>query len=219
VSVKDSGWVFNGLLVVVDFLQVLLLYLTLKTIGRQADIAEKQETQMIRAGEQTERIISQMQDTAQRQLRAYVSVPTALLNFKTPEAPEVQVHIKNTGQTPAYDTQGWIHMWLESYPLAIVLPEPPEDFHKAKELLGPDCIRVFVNTMNIAVPLLPVIGTPFGTIYVYGEIRYKDAFGENRFTKYRFIYGGNEGVRNSKPDSNGVITALLKPASDGNEAN
>jgi hypothetical protein len=49
-------WLFNGLLVIVGFLQVLLLKKTLTTINRQADIAENQKTLMEQAGQQTERI-------------------------------------------------------------------------------------------------------------------------------------------------------------------
>ena len=41
----------------------------------------------------------------------------------------------------------------------------------------------------------------------------------HRYTKYRFIYGGNEIVRKSKPDAEGVIAALLSPDTDDNEAN
>jgi hypothetical protein len=160
-------------------------------------------------------------DTAQRQLRAYLSVPTTLMKFPKPDVPEVQVHIKNCGQTPAYDVHGWIHMWIEDYPLKVNLPEPPQGFQKSKEVLGPGSVRIFVNArgMPISGRSLSLLGTPLGTIFVYGEVRYKDAFGVQRFTKYRFMYGGTEGVRKSKPDAEGVVTALLKPDTDGNDAN
>jgi len=223
-SVRDNGidwrlWVFNGPLVIVGGLQVWLLFATLKTINRQADIAKNQEAQMIQAGKQTERIISQMNETTQRQLRAYICVSTALLKFQRPDVPEVQIHLKNFGQTPAYDVSGWIHMWIEEYPLSIALPEPPEAFPKSKEIMGPNCVRIFVNAKNPPIPTqsLPLLGTVKGTIFAYGEVRYKDAFGVERYTKYRLIYGGREGVRNRTVK--GVVTALLKPDTDGNEAN
>jgi hypothetical protein len=162
-----------------------------------------------------------MGDTAQRQLRAYLCVPTALMKFQKPDLPEVQVHLKNSGQTPAYDVRGWIHMWIEDYPLKVTLPEPPQDFERSSEVMGPGTLRIFVNARDVPIAgrSLSLLGTPKGTIYVYGEVRYKDAFGVERYTKYRFIYGGSEGVRKSKPDSEGVVTALLKPDRDGNDAN
>ncbi len=223
-SVGDNGidwrlWVFNGLLVIVGGLQVWLLFATLKTVNRQADIAKNQETQMIEAGKQTERIISQMNETTERQLRAYICVSTALLKFQSPDVPEVQVHLKNFGRTPAYDVSGWIHMWIEAYPLSVALPEPAVAFPKSNEIMGPNCIRIFVNAKNPPIPTqsLPLLGTAKGTIFAYGEVRYKDAFGVDRYTKYRLIYGGREGVRNRTVA--GVVTALLKPDTDGNEAN
>lgn len=160
-------------------------------------------------------------DTAQRQLRAYVCVNSALLKFSQPEVPEVQIHLKNSGQTPAYEVRGWIHIWIEKYPLKISLPEPPEGFQKSKEIMGPGSTRTYVIAKKPPIPSqsLPLLGTTEGTIYAYGEVRYKDAFGGERYTKYRLIYGGSEGVRKSRPDAEGLVTALLKPDSDGNEAN
>ena len=62
-----------------------------------------------------------------------------------------------------------------------------------------------------AVPAAAVslLGTQHGTIYVYGEVRYRDIFGTERFTKYRLMYGGAEGERSGK----------MKPCDEGNEAN
>ena len=39
-----------------------------------------------------------------------------------------------------------------------------------------------------------LLGTPAGTIYVYGEVWYIDVFEIERSTRYRLIYGGLEGV-------------------------
>jgi hypothetical protein len=160
-------------------------------------------------------------DTAQRQLRAYICVSSALLKFLRPEVPEIQVHLKNSGQTPAYDVTGWIHMWIEEYPLKVLLPEPPEGFQRSREIIGPASIRTYIIAKKPPIPTesLPLLGTTRGTIYVYGEVRYKDAFGCERFTKYRLIYGGSEGVRKSKPDADGLATAFLKPDREGNESN
>jgi hypothetical protein len=213
-------WLFSLCLVLVGALQIWLLFRTLQTTNRQADIAEQQKLQMIQAGQQTERILGQMRESTQRQLRAYICVSSALLKFPKTDVAEVQIHLKNHGQTPAYDVEGWIHTWTESYPLAVVLPEPPEGFERSREIMGPGSVRIYVNTKVISpVENLPLLGTPGGTIYAYGEVRYKDAFGESRFTKYRLIYGGSEGVRKLKPDTEGIVTALLKPDTDGNEAN
>lgn len=64
---------------------------------------------------------------------------------------------------------------------------------------------------------MQIIGTPKFTLYVYGEIRYKDAFGKERFTRYRLIHGGTEGVRMVR-DKDGTENWMLKPDAEGNEA-
>jgi len=63
-----------------------------------------------------------------------------------------------------------------------------------------------------------LIGTKIGTVYVYGEIRYRDAFGKERYTKYRLMYGGADGGRKGL-DAKGVPIGYLQPEIEGNEAN
>lgn len=53
-----------------------------------------------------------------------------------------------------------------------------------------------------------LLGTSEGTIYVYGKLMYVDAFGKERTTKYRLIYGGRE-----KPTE-----GRMGPDIEGNEA-
>jgi hypothetical protein len=47
------------------------------------------------------------------------------------------------------------------------------------------------------------------TLWVYGEIHYRDAFGIDRFTRYRFQIGGGVGIQ-------GVNLAISE---EGNEEN
>ena len=217
--------IFTGLLVVVGFLQVIVLVWqtciflkTLRTINLQARIYERQRIQMVNAGEQTEQIIEQMRDTAHRQLRAYVLVWAAQIKFKNLNAPEVQVHFKNFGQTPAYQLHGWISIWIGEYPLKISLPQPPSDFRKGTETLGPSRSTMFTASKNPAVSaqFVPLLGTARGTIFIYGEVSYIDAFGHSRKTRYRLMHGGSEPAHTFTKD--GILTALLKPDTEGNES-
>ncbi len=151
-------------------------------------------------------------DTAQRQLRAYVNVDSAAIDLTHPAAPKATVVFKNFGHTPAYDVQIWIHMWIEVHPLAIDLPTPPANFRMGKDILAPGRPRISQITKYppVSPEAVPLLGTPQGTIYVYGEVRYRDAFGNDRWTKYRLIWGGPEGV---------PLTSSLQADSEGNEAN
>ncbi|MCP1844036.1 hypothetical protein J2R78_007003 [Bradyrhizobium sp. USDA 4538] len=151
-----------------------------------------------------------MQDTAERQLRAYVGVDNASIKQVETGSPEVAVYIKNFGQTPAHDVKMWIHMWIERHPLRVKLPEPPPDLPTSTAVLYPGSEVIFYANKipPVPAPAIPALGTAEGTVYVYGAIRYRDVFGRHRTTKYRLMHGGREPSRNG----------LMKRDHDGNEA-
>lgn len=162
------------------------------------------------AATSTERSIAVMADTAERQLRAYVAIERAWIEFPEEGVPKVTVVAKNAGQTPANELSHWIHQWVERYPLKIELPEPPEDFATAVSVLAAGA----THEMGITHPKPIVkpwafeeIGTEEATIYVYGKILYKDVFGIERLTRYRLMYGGPGEVRPGQ----------LSPCESGNE--
>jgi hypothetical protein len=160
-----------------------------------------------RAGENQKRL---MADTAERQLRAYVNVAGGKITFEQPDAPEWHLVVKNFGQTPAYDVRHWTHIWITEYPLSVELPVPDPDFPMSNSILAPGNHEDMVWKKEPPIPAnsLELIGTPAGTIFIYGEIRYVDAFGKHRLTRYRLIYGGQTPNR----------VGFLKPDREGNEA-
>ena len=63
-----------------------------------------------------ERQLAHFEDTAERQLRAYIFPRhTKLIDFNS--NPLVQIIFKNSGQTPAYDTALWATVAVAAYPL------------------------------------------------------------------------------------------------------
>ncbi len=204
--------VFTGVIAVATVVYVAVTCPLLKATKRSADAA----TASARAATTT---VDQMHNTAEKQLRAYVCVDSALLKFPQPDVPEAQVHFKNCGQTPAYDLRGWIHTWFAEYPLKEVLPTAPDDLRKGTETVAPGRKSTFVapKKPSLSPQNLAVLGTDKFTLYVYGEIRYRDVFGAEQFTKYRLIHGGAEGARRIL-DEVGTEQWLLKPDAEGNEA-
>jgi hypothetical protein len=178
-----------------------------------------QASEMTRATRVMDRQLKEMQESGERQMRAYVCLDSAVLKFPQPDVPEAQVNFRNSGQTPAYDVRGWIHTWLAAHPLNEALPPAPLDLMKGSETLAPDRITIFITPRKA--PLHPqfikVLGTPKLTFYVYGELRYKDVFGKERVTKFRLMHGGPGGVRSVR-NKEGAEGWNLKPDIDGNEA-
>lgn len=161
------------------------------------------------------RTLHQMRDTSQRQLRAYICVTRS--HAKIGERIEGEVHIKNFGQTPAYDVRQWMSVWVEAHPLGVVLPEPEPTFRMARAVLGPGDPLIMRARQNLPAPGAN-LGTPEATIYVYGRVLYRDAFGEQRQTSYRLIFGGPEAVSPEIARTEQNFTVLLKPDLEGNEA-
>jgi hypothetical protein len=203
-------WVFNAALVIVGFLQW-------RVLTSQAKIAHNQELQMIEAGKQTREIINQMKDTATRDLRAYVGVSKIKLDISDPRQPIGLVEIQNFGRSPAYKVRHWTGISPQPYPLIATLPpSPATEFSVA--VLHPNIPNLGVVALKKRLPDSVVIGTPQWTIYVYGEVIYEDAFGNQRNTYFRFFYGGPEPLQKYQ-ESSGHWYGAMKPYTEGNDAN
>jgi hypothetical protein len=232
---------FTGILAGVGVLQLVVMFLTWWIYRRQAHEMRRQRHEMRRqrhvmyrqwkamraqlgqmesAGKQTDQLIETMRDTAMRELRAYVCMSEAMIEFRQERAPEVQVHIKNCGKTPAYDVEMWIGVALGQYPGPLTLPPPPEGFRKSKSLLAPGEKPHAIVFRHSVIPedQMPIFGTSELTMFVYGEITYRDAFGKQRITRYRLMYGGIEPMR-LRDKGGGIAAGFLKPDTIGNEAN
>jgi hypothetical protein len=198
---RKLAW-FTGLLFLAGILQAVALVWQARVLRGTLDAINRQTATLI--------------DTAIRQLRAYVCVDSAALKFPQPGVPEPQIHFRNCGQTPAYECRGWIATWFGEHPLNGVLPPPPGNLIKGAEVLAPGRKTIFVAPTKPPLPaqFLALLGTPKFTLYVYGEVHYRDAFGKNRWTKYRLTYGGTQGVRKA-PDKE---EWFLQPDIEGNEA-
>jgi hypothetical protein len=160
------------------------------------------------------------EDTAKRQLRAYICVNTAALELFSPNQPTPIVNFKNCGQTPAYDVRCWIHTWIAHYPLTETLPIPPEDFMMASNTLGPGGTTHMVAPKKAPLDQFTtnMLGTATATYFVYGRVTYKDVFGRQWYTNYRLMYGGpREQIDNRKADGKDQVW-VLSPDVEGNEA-
>lgn len=169
--------------------------------------------------------------TARRQLRAYVAVERGIIaNVADPPTPKgekietvarilhpdagptIQITIKNSGQTPAYDLVHWATARLDKFPLETELASMPDPRSKYRNVVGPGIPEV--KTIRLPKPLeLPEkIGLREGSlaIYCWGEIVYRDAFGKRRYTRYRCMYGYMCGII-------GVATDMVY-CEEGNEA-
>jgi hypothetical protein len=178
--------------------------------------------------------LSQMRDSSERQLRAYViSESSTIFNVSNPVpifpgqvfkptgaeitnpacGPGVRIQIKNAGQTPAYDVAHWGNICFREFPLKSHLPARDPNFMPVKSVLGPGIPSTKLLFMPQALTAKEVADLRAGNaaVYVYGEISYRDTFGKDWYTKYRVMHhplGGAIGVSTD-----------LTFCDEGNEAN
>jgi hypothetical protein len=145
----------------------------------------------------------------QRELRAYVTVSEGrILDPRDPTKRRAIIKATNCGQTPAYDQTIWISTAARPYPLTVDLTDKAPEAPLGKRILGPgqetviDCpVGPFSGGIEVR------IAESKAAVLVYGEIRYRDAFNEDRVTKYRFFCQGD-----------GMLDGRLSPDIGGNEA-
>ena len=205
-SDPQSGMVIVTALLVVATFALVVVALSVMVV------ASRQKRALNIQADRIEATVGSARETAMYELRAYVHVDTAEINVENRNEPSIKVTARNFGRTPAMNVRHWIYMWTEKHPLIgpDILPVPPDDFQMATSVLPPDGHHQI--PINRKPPPLPdivasLLGTPEATLYVYGEIRYRDVFGEERNTKYRLVYGGSEPIDDKH----------LKPDVDGNE--
>jgi hypothetical protein len=188
------------LLVIVGGGQLILFYVQLKLIRESLDDAKiaaeaaKESADVARIQADTARAtLIAMQDTAQRQLRAYIRLNT---NNTPSITGEFNVHsvIENSGQTPAYAVQTWtsVEVFANPLPEGHQFNTAPEVFSGARFVVNPDSVHSSWSFRNNNVPLtneeIAAIGDEYLTLYYWGEVRYLDAFGASHWSKFRLAW-------------------------------
>lgn len=177
--------VFTAVLAVVALVQIFFLIRADNTARTTADAAKRSADAAV---DSSNAVINQM--------RAHVSVGTArITGFESDGPIQIEFQITNKGQTPAFD------LTCES---GVTVREAGANRFKG-ELWPPDRVPPPLSKSSLAqgdsrsgemtVTQLraehkPAIREGTRAIFLYGEIRYRDAFEKPRYTKFRFMYGG-----------------------------
>lgn len=134
----------------------------------------------------TRRLVKGADKTAERQLRAYVMIDSVnLTNLAVGGNPEAHITFKNSGQTPASEMTHWARLGFLQFPTPSgSFPQKPQRILPASTLAPGGKVTI---TTGINQPLNPVTLAALQSshaLYLVGEIRYRDAFGEQRETDF-----------------------------------
>jgi hypothetical protein len=152
------------------------------------------------------------EDTARRQLRAYVFVAQVEIVDVGTSNVNAAVIIRNTGQTPAYDVTVSTGANAFNIPGNVTFTPTPVGPDSSRFIFGPDGLgrrNISLHSIIGAQTAIAAIKNGNGALYVWGEILYKDAFGEGQHTRFRHMIGGTA----SWPSDN-----MMTVCQDGNEA-
>ena len=161
-----------------------------------------------------------IKDNAQRQLRAYVFVSERFIKIdEATDALRVNILVKNFGLTPARDVTIAPCVAIRDIPPSSSLNDYLLDITISKSIITPggDVRRrgpyfcddpppdPDATPRNLTTDERAEIKSGKKAIYVYGEIRYKDVFDKDRWTRYRFFTNDKFGmlVGNSATPSEG----------------
>jgi hypothetical protein len=157
-------------------------------------------------------------DTAQRQLRAYISVNIEKHpDLDNSNPPEVVVLFKNSGQTPAYNVDARLVVYVAGETLTednmSKVRSALDELKKSVSVLFPSQEFREASVPGVGIPLTQedktLISMGAKTLWVVGRATYTDAFGYTRFTHFRLYMSGAPDTRYHKF----IWTA------DGNDAN
>lgn len=145
-------------------------------------------------------LVEGAEETAERQLRAYVFPVNVDLSLST-TTPKLTITYKNCGQTPAYDVTLWTTTAAAVYPL-LEEPRGPEiEPNASRGHIGPG-----ESIHCEAFPEPPITHDEIahllqgeGALYLYGVLHFTDAFKEKRAIKFCYFRGGQASTYRDGP--------------------
>jgi len=187
----DAISIFTFWLVVATIVLGVIAYVQIDFLRRAEAISAQSANAAKQAADATRDSVNLAQDTAERQLRAYLYV-------RSLEAPGIDdwvgkgltMILKNYGQTPAYEVHFWHGVDFKETPLTSELPRPKEMSNQTRTILNPGQeIELVLRTGR---PLTEeekkAILAQTKALYAYGEIYYRDAFKKERTSKFRMQF-------------------------------
>jgi hypothetical protein len=160
----------------------------LRHARRSAAIQSRDMRESIRVAEKSADVglsaINLSQDTAERQLRAYITSAGAVIFAK---GTDCRLHIKfvNSGQTPAYKFQCWYN-----FAVCQLVGAPPFDnvgTPVGSSVVGAGEFNHIIRDFAITSAQKEAITDGLLGIFVWGRVTYQDAFRNSRFLHFQLI--------------------------------
>jgi hypothetical protein len=156
-------------------------------------IAERSAAAATTSAKATEASVEALYETAEIQLRAYVfpELEGRVTICAPSDAPQFQLKIRNSGNTPATKVLVRVQRFGSTFPLVGTLPDLPEPPVLSSQLIGPNS-HILWPTVPEKLSAAEIVAHQQGGFahYYKGDVRYFDAFGKARTTQFLlWLYG------------------------------
>jgi hypothetical protein len=137
-----------------------------------------------------QRLVTITSDTARHQLRAYISCRAKVDDLReTDEGFEVTMSVSNNGQTPAHSVQCWGQLQSFGFGEEQSFSYAPKELSVPSFVIHPRERHAFnVGTGSISNETREDIRRGLRVMYLWGEIRYLDAFNDPHTTWFRMLH-------------------------------
>jgi hypothetical protein len=142
----------------------------------------------------TKKLVKGTEDTAKRQLRAYISVSRASISrFDDANGVEVEMVFKNFGVTPAYGLSAELQISYGPFPAKFNFDNQFTVYPISRSIVGPgmELASRLRCPQELSEKHIANLRDGQSVIYVFGFVHYIDAFGISRVCKVRYGAGGN----------------------------
>jgi hypothetical protein len=166
----------------------------------------------VKVAEQSARTAKVSTDAVVGQFRAYVSVnlaPTRAPRITQQAGPDVVLLARNSGQTPAFDAAHWVMMGIGPAKSSPQFPAPGDLAHGKTTIAPGGEIHIHPAPLGqLSEEEWGALHKGEAMIYVWGELKYTDAFKTARHTRFNFMFG----------PPNTLSPGSLLTCPDGNDA-
>lgn len=181
-----------------------------------AEISDKSAEAAIKGAAAAEVAVAVAQDTARRQLRAYIAVEPMGGDVVIDEPINIPIRLKNYGQTPARNCCSASNAMVRKLPYSLQAqrdesgPILPTDEAAPKHILQPGDVLVVYCRMDIPLPAVTHdhLKADRAAVFCSGVVYYEDVFGEPHETHFRYEFSGDECFK----------TGRLRMSREGNDA-
>jgi len=126
-------------------------------------------------------------DAAEKELRAYV-FPSSVARFRENGVLKLKVVFTNSGKTPAHACISWVFEGIAAGINKPVFPTvPPKGTHSIYFIAPGGTTEVFDDALPTSAEEYEFIRNGIRSLYLCGEIKYRDVFNNHRTTKFRLI--------------------------------